>query len=169
MSTSSITRPHHTMVDDQFLSARVASFRRLPSLNTVTMAPSQAQPSTQSPTSPQSIMPTHPRPSRRPSSATSSLALGSVPEDARPPPSAYRKSQSSHKGKEKEMTGGMSKQKRPRVEWSLDLLEAQRGAEKWGDRERIVLVLGSEFFSDSQTLAEGGIRCDCRYACSDPV
>ncbi len=35
--------------------------------------------------------------------------------------------------------------KRKTAGWVVDLLEAQKGAEGWAERDRVILVLGSEF------------------------
>jgi hypothetical protein len=64
-----------------------------------------------------------------------------VPEDSRPPASTYIRSQPSHKGKEKEMGSG---QRKTKLDWALDLVETQRGAERWEEKERVILVVGSE-------------------------
>jgi hypothetical protein len=85
-----------------------------------------------------------PRTTRRPTSATSPLSLGSVPEDARPPASAYTRDKLSYKGKERETQDAGGIQKKARADWVLDLLEANQGAEKWAEKERVVLVIGSE-------------------------
>ena len=34
--------------------------------------------------------------------------------------------------------------KRKRSDWVVDPVEAQRGAEAWAERDRVILVLGSE-------------------------
>ena len=60
------------------------------------------------------------------------------------------------KGKEKESrytpplrTGSNEpvRAERDRVEWVVDHIEAQRGAEIWIEQERVILVVGSEFLS----------------------
>jgi hypothetical protein len=88
--------------------------------------------------------------SRRPSSANVPR-LDAVPEDRRPPPTTYRPVSGDIKGKGKarEQTQRSKSQdsvKRPRTEWVLDLQEVALGAGRWSQRERVILVVGSEFF-----------------------
>jgi len=49
--------------------------------------------------------------------------------------------------------------KRKTAGWVVDLLEAQKGAEGWAERDRVILVLGSEF---TPAASEGDDRCAVR-------
>ena len=101
----------------------------------------------------------------RKSSFQTVQALASVPEDSssHPRPSlrpgsssnATSRHSSSWKGKENEVTrtpglsrgvSGESVQsaRRRRADWVVDLLETRKGSEAWVERDRVVLVTGSE-------------------------
>lgn len=92
---------------------------------------------------------------RRPSQV-STPTLDAVPEDGsqlkKLPPSSYRSISESgllqSKGKARATSNGRESsdpRERNRTDWIVDLTETARGAEKWEDRERVILIVGSEF------------------------
>lgn len=84
----------------------------------------------------------------RPSQATVPR-LDAVPEDRRPPPTTYRPVSGDIKGKgkareETRTLPSAEPAQRQRTDWVLDLHEVARGAGRWDQRERVILVVGSK-------------------------